>query len=173
MRQSKRSVNTFQSLVATPDTVDLTVTLRRAGRSGAVAEARIPARLGASSSLVLGQEGLELVDYHIEVAQHAAAATPNHATTFDGLALWLLPRRTPGGDVVIDVRGGGHLAVGKNSALDLGSPLIRSIASPMFDQLFVDERLTFEGGDGASSAILGATRGSGSGDLQLEISIGG
>ncbi len=146
--------------------VEITVALERAN-GNRIAAARVPMRPGHSGSIVLGVEELHFPDYMVEIAQKSASPTPLPMTSFDGLVLWMHPRTTPSGNLVLEVRGGGHVLTSE-ATLDINGPLIDFLDQPAFDQLLVDERLTFQA-EGERSVVLGAAdRGTGD-ELRLVI----
>ena len=167
--------STFAALQPDPGLVDLSFRLTRAGGEGPAADigARFPVRLGESCTVVLGIEELEVRDYDVEVAQYAATADPIVFHAFDGLALWARPERDPKGGMLIEVRGGGHLLLGRE-ALPLGIETMPFVDQSDFAHLFVSERVRMQrGDDGRWRTVFGLAGGGGTSEpLQLVVEVG-
>lgn len=158
-------------LSPSPRMFQLAFTLRRGGgdASAVVARALLAARAGESAYTVLGVEENRVYEYNVEVAQSASASDPVVEGAFEGLALEVTP--TPGlsGETRLLLHARARVQRGAPRDFETGSRALGSVTQADYDQLVLEERLSFPK-DGPRVVRLGDL-GNGPGALALEVEL--
>ncbi len=165
-REQERVRESFAALLAQPTLMQLSMTLERNGQEAL--RSSLPVRMGQSCSMVLGLESLGVPDYDVEVAQFSSVADPKVVILFDGVALWVQPKRTADGGVLFDVRGSAHL-LDKGERVSLGGQVLGELDMSTYSHLAVNERRQVPERDGAWTAVFGEA--SGDQDLRLTLAL--
>jgi hypothetical protein len=136
----------------------VTLVLKSAGRGARLC---IPVRLGEASGGMAGLEQMMVSDYDVEVADAAAISNPQTQGVVDGLAFWLLPTLAPSGDLSLELKLKVNLRADDGHETEIRSPFYSKIDLPVFDTLWIDERLSFGGatkeitlGDAQTSVLV-------------------
>jgi hypothetical protein len=128
----------------TGDVANVSLTLRRADKNGAVLAALTwPIVYGEASAAVIGGETQYIGGANVEVAQSAATIDPVVHTAFDGLVVRVRPTRATDGTATVELSARGHVLGGPMQDLEAGAPMSLPIKRCEFDNLSVDERLSF------------------------------
>jgi hypothetical protein len=164
-----RQLDSFSALAPPARLVQVSLVLSRAGSE--LARCALPLRDAEPAALVLGAEDIQVGDFDVEVAQAAAIADPVMRIGFDGLALWVRPSFSPGGDVTLEIDARAHVRGAPPRELDLRAPGLGKLDQATYDQLLTHERLVFGKGEGAQRRfVLGEEGAAGSKHaLSLEV----
>jgi hypothetical protein len=121
----------------------VTLALKRSGRSARIC---IPVRVGEVSAGVAGLEQMVVSDYDVDVANDATVPNPVTQAIVDGVGFWLRSSLTPSGDLALEVKLKANLRVDDGRESEVRSPFYKVLDLPVFDTLWIDERLSFGGG---------------------------
>jgi len=163
--EQEEVVGTFDSLLASDALYDVELTVRNAGAEPL--QALMPLRAGAGAATVLGVQSVEVHDYDVEVASHAAVADSQMRLLLDGLCLWLEVTPTASGALVLEVHGGAQLAA-PQTRFELGGQVAHFVHQTSVEKLILNERALMEQADGAWTAAFGDTS---TGGLSLTVRV--
>jgi len=128
----------------TGDVANISLTLRRADKSGTVlAAVTWPVLYGEASAAVIGGETEYVGGANVEVAQSAATIDPTVHDAFDGLVVRVRPTRAIDGTATVELTARGHILAGPMQELEAGAPMSVPMKRCEFDNISVDERLSF------------------------------
>lgn len=131
-----------ESLLPEEEVVEVSLALQRRGEGVSKgAECDLVAGVGLTSAVVLGVEATKTIDYDVEIAHSSTVADPITCIRFDGLVLTVTPRRTPTGELSLELRGLANL-LRESRAFDPIATLHGRLDQELFDRLLVDEVLT-------------------------------
>jgi hypothetical protein len=170
--EQRRIRDRVTSLQPETSMFDVTVTVVQSGGPDRPAvRTRMPVRSGTSCCAIVGIEGMELLDYDVEVAQGASVADASLYSVFDGLGIWLKPTISPSGNLVLEVRGAAHLQEGELQELPLQVQVMESVDQSTHNACFVNERVSIQTVEGQNSwqAVFGGTGGNDSVRIEVEV----
>ena len=142
------------------ETANIALTLRRGEKNGAtLAALTMPVVYGEASAAVIAAESEFVGAADVEVAQGAATVDPVIHDAFDGLVVRIRPTRATDGATIIVLTARGHVLSGPMQDIEVGAPLSLPAKRCEFDNLMVDERLSFTAKSGVQRISLGGTGG--------------
>jgi hypothetical protein len=146
------------------EVASISLTLRRADKVGSVlAAVSWPILYGEASGAVIAGETQYVGGANVEVAQSAATIDPEVHTAFDGLVVRVRPTRATDGTPTVELIARGHILSGPMQDLQAGAPMSVPMKRCEFDNLSVDERLSFGAAAGGQPPPRRVSLGGGTG----------